>query len=299
MSKPTGLAARLQERMLSNTKAHQAMTKPTTLDDDARMMPIAVDLLIPGRFQPRFRFVQQSLQELAETIKQDGLIQPIVVRPIADGKYEIIAGERRWRAVKLLGWKFIDCIIRDLDDKQVKVVALQENISREDLTDYEKACAILEMEPEYSSKTELSKALGIGRSDLYRFLSFSTLPPEILADLREDPTLLGRVSADSIRQALAGDDKDRVEAALPSLWKRVKAGKLAQAKIPAEIRKAIKEKSPPAPRRDIVRATRTFGFVERNAKFVHMRLDAEAITPAMQARLEDYLESLIDELTAP
>ena len=114
---------------------------PATLAPDEILRNVALDMLQPGRYQPRQMIEPEALEELASSIRAQGVIQPIVVRPISDRKYEIIAGERRWRAAQLAGLKEISAIIRPLSDEAASAVALIENIQREDLNPLEQALA--------------------------------------------------------------------------------------------------------------------------------------------------------------
>ena len=100
-----------------------------------------IDSIKPNKYQPRTVFSEEKIEELARTIHTHGVIQPIVIRTIGDGNYEIIAGERRYRAMKKLGWTEVPAIIRDLDDKETASIALIENLQREELTAIEEAYA--------------------------------------------------------------------------------------------------------------------------------------------------------------
>lgn len=107
--------------------------------DEVIQLPI--NKISPNRFQPRSIFNEEKIKELAQTIHTHGMIQPIVVRKSADEEYEIIAGERRWRAVQSLEWETISVIIRDMNDTETASVALIENLQREELTVIEEALA--------------------------------------------------------------------------------------------------------------------------------------------------------------
>jgi len=106
------------------------------------MQSIGVDLIQRGTYQPRVHFEPEALQDLAESIKAQGVIQPIVVRPIGSGQYELIAGERRWRASQLAGMSDIPAVIRELDDQTAAAISLIENIQREDLNPLEESRAL-------------------------------------------------------------------------------------------------------------------------------------------------------------
>ncbi|KZE37573.1 nucleoid occlusion protein [Bhargavaea cecembensis] len=136
--------------------------------------------IIPNRFQPRTIFDEEKIDELARTINIHGVIQPIVIRPIEDGKFEIIAGERRFRAMKKLKWTEVPAIIRDMDDKETASVALIENLQREELTAIEEAMAYDKLLKLHSLTQEaLAQRLGKGQSTVANKLRLLKLPEPI------------------------------------------------------------------------------------------------------------------------
>jgi ParB family chromosome partitioning protein len=151
--------------------------------DDA-LTELAVGLLKPGRFQPRTRMDPQSIAELADSIKAQGLIQPILVRPVENGKYEIIAGERRWRASQLAGLTRVPVVVRTVPDKAALAMALIENIQREDLNPLEEATGIQRLVDEFEMTHETAaQAVGRSRSavtNLLRLLNLSKAVQDLL-----------------------------------------------------------------------------------------------------------------------
>lgn len=140
---------------------------------------VAIDLIHPNKYQPRTIFSEEKIEELARTIHTHGVIQPIVIRSI-DDKYEIIAGERRYRAMKSLGWKEVPAIIRELDDKETASIALIENLQREELTPIEEAYAYEKLLELHSLTQEaLAQRLGKGQSTVANKLRLLKLPEEI------------------------------------------------------------------------------------------------------------------------
>ncbi|WP_164507232.1 ParB/RepB/Spo0J family partition protein [Companilactobacillus furfuricola] len=116
----------------------------TTSNGDAtrgRVIRVSLDKIIPNRYQPRTDFDEKSITELSQTISEHGLLQPMVVRSYEDGKYEIIAGERRFRALKKLNWHKVPVIVKELDDEETASMALIENVQRENLNPVEEARA--------------------------------------------------------------------------------------------------------------------------------------------------------------
>ncbi|MCD6673731.1 MAG: ParB/RepB/Spo0J family partition protein [Burkholderiaceae bacterium] len=138
-------------------------SEPSRSDEPARALPL--DALQPGRYQPRTRMDESSLQELAASIRGHGVMQPIVVRPIGEGRWEIIAGERRYRAAGLAGLTEVPVVVREVSDEQALAMALIENLQREDLNPLEQAQAIRRLTAEFGySHEQAADALGRSRS---------------------------------------------------------------------------------------------------------------------------------------
>lgn len=147
---------------------------------------IPVSEIIPNRFQPRTVFNDEKIEELAQTIQEHGIIQPIVVRMNENNKYEIIAGERRWRAVTLLGWETVQAIIKYYDDAQTAAVALIENLQREELTAIEEAMAYAKLIDIHGLTQEsLAQKLGKGQSTIANKLRLLKLPMSVQTALLE------------------------------------------------------------------------------------------------------------------
>lgn len=158
----------------------------------------------PNRDQPRKRFDQEALEELAESIKEYGLIQPIVVTQ-KDGYYSIIAGERRWRASKIAGLKEIPAIIREDNEKINSEIALIENMQREDLNPVEKAMGIKTLIDNYGmSQEEVAKKLGKGRSTVANWVRVLNLEPRVLEMAKE-----GKISEGYCKALLAITDPEK------------------------------------------------------------------------------------------
>lgn len=198
---------------------------------------LPVTEIVPNPWQPRKVFNEAKLTELAESIREAGLIQPIVVRRAASG-YQIVAGERRWRAHKMVGKETIKVVIADISDEEMAMLALIENVVRDDLSDYEVSRSIRDTEKEFPSRKRMAEALGIQRSDLYRYLAFGNLPAFILADLDVKPRLLGRDAAEDV-VAVLRNREGRADAITKDLWARVVVGDLDQTKLAKAIKLAI------------------------------------------------------------
>ena len=156
---------------------------------DARdeVVQLYLDDIIPNRFQPREVFDEQALKELAVSIREHGVIQPIIVRPVANGKYEIIAGERRYKASAMAGLTKIPAIVRDLDDKESSKVALLENLQRKNLNPIEEARTYQKiLEIDQMTQEDLAKTMGKSQSSVANKLRLLSLPDEIQQALLQE-----------------------------------------------------------------------------------------------------------------
>ncbi|WP_209125216.1 nucleoid occlusion protein [Alkalihalobacillus sp. BA299] len=148
-------------------------------EEKEEVKQIPIHEIVPNRFQPRTVFDNERIEELAQTIKTHGVIQPIVVRQ-RDGQYELIAGERRWRAVTSLGWATIPAIIKEFNDSQTASVALIENLQREGLTAIEEAIAYAKLlELHGLTQESLAQRLGKGQSTIANKLRLLHLPQSV------------------------------------------------------------------------------------------------------------------------
>lgn len=145
-----------------------------------QLKQIPVELLERGKYQPRREFDPHSLQELSESIRAQGIIEPIIVRPISSHLYEIIAGERRWRAAQLAGLREVPCVVRNYTDTQAAEVTLIENIQREDLNPIEEALALQRLLDDFHyTHEELAVAVGKSRATISNCLRLLQLDPRV------------------------------------------------------------------------------------------------------------------------
>jgi ParB family chromosome partitioning protein len=160
-------------------KEEQQREMETPINKD-EIRKISISDIVPNRFQPRTVFNESKIAELAQTIHTHGIIQPIVVREYENGKYEIIAGERRFRAIKTLGWDTAPVLVRDFNDTETASVALIENLQREELTPIEEALAYGKLlELHQLTQEALAQRLGIGQSTVANKLRLLKLPQEV------------------------------------------------------------------------------------------------------------------------
>jgi ParB family chromosome partitioning protein len=152
--------------------------EPEAKDGSLRNIP--VDLIQRGKYQPRRDIEPESLEELADSIRAQGLMQPIVIRPISDKRYEIIAGERRWRAAQLAGLDAIPALVREVADDAAIAMALIENIQREDLNPVEEAAALQRLQNEFElTQQQVAEAVGKSRSTVANLLRLMSLQPDV------------------------------------------------------------------------------------------------------------------------
>ena len=169
---------------------------PAAEPAEGELRNIAVGQIQPGRYQPRTGMDPERLDELAASIKAQGLIQPIVVRAIGGGRYEIIAGERRWRAAQLADLAEVPAVVRVVDDHATLAMALIENIQREDLNPLEEASALKRLIDEFRiTHQQAAEAVGRSRAAVSNLLRLLELPPEIKQLLEQRRLEMGHARA--------------------------------------------------------------------------------------------------------
>jgi ParB family chromosome partitioning protein len=159
---------------------------------------MAIDLLHPGRYQPRGRFAPEELEALAQSVRENGILQPILVRPHEKlgGHFEIVAGERRWRAAQLAQLHEVPIILRSLDDRSTLEIALIENVQREDLTPLEEAEGYARLMSEFAYTQEtLAERIGKSRSAIANLLRLRSLPEQVRALISEGKLSVGHARA--------------------------------------------------------------------------------------------------------
>ncbi|HOA83643.1 MAG TPA: ParB/RepB/Spo0J family partition protein [Thermodesulfovibrio thiophilus] len=160
------------------------------------LIEIEIERILPGTSQPRTGFNEGSLKELAQSIKEKGIIQPIVVSRVGDGTFRIIAGERRWKAAKIAGLEKIPAVIKDVSPREAVEIALIENIQREDLDPVETASAFERLLREFDiTQEELSKRVGKDRATIANYLRILKLPEEAREYLKNGSLTVGHAKA--------------------------------------------------------------------------------------------------------
>ena len=254
-------------------------------------MEVPVDLVRPSPYQPRIAFDDEYIENLAANIEDIGLNQPIVVRMTEDGLYELIAGENRLRAFRLLKREAIPAIIRHIDNPLAAKAALADNIHRRDLTDFEIGAALrfLMDEGMETSISGLSRLTGKDRTDVRRLLSYSDLPQDVITIIRETPSLIGGTIAKVLADyTLDGHDQLVIEAV-----GMISHGKLTQMRAPSWIASRLNQKEKIETRHTVVdRHGNKLGVLQRNGNEIKFRCAPE-IPPD---KLEDAILKAIHAL---
>lgn len=236
--------------------------------ESAGVQTIRLSDIEPNRKQPRQTFDDAAIAELADSIRQHGLIQPIVVR-YTGTNYQIVAGERRWRACRMLGMSDVPVIIKDLDDSQTAQIALIENIQREDLNPVEEAMAYRSLMDDYDmTQEELSKIVGKSRSSIANAVRLLNLPDEVVELLKKREITSGQAKA----LAAAETDEEMIE-----LAKLAAAGKITVRGIEKAIARAANEEN-----EDEIKSKKTPKTSEERANL--------SFITEMQLSLENHLE---------
>lgn len=182
---------------------------PDTAEAGERLAQLSVASLRPGKYQPRTRMDQASLEELAESIRARGVIQPVVVRPVSDGQYEILAGERRWRAARMAGLERIPAVVREVPDEAALGIGLIENIQREDLNPIEEAAGLKRLIDEFKlTHEDVARAIGRSRAGVTNLLRLLELAPAVQEFVQD-----GRIDMGHARALLAVSRPRQVELA--------------------------------------------------------------------------------------
>ncbi|MBE01997.1 ParB/RepB/Spo0J family partition protein [uncultured Marinobacter sp.] len=188
-AKKRGLGERGLGALLQGSKVS---LNPEDKDRDGELRDIPVDLIQRGRYQPRRDMDPAALQELADSIRQQGVMQPVVVRAIAEGRYELIAGERRWRAAQMAELDRIPAIIRDVPDDAAIAMALIENIQRENLNPIEEAFALQRLQDEFGlTQAQVAEAVGKSRTTITNLLRLIGLTEDVRVMLEHGDLEMG------------------------------------------------------------------------------------------------------------
>ncbi len=195
-SKKRGLGRGLDQLLGIPSEKAGAAAAESAAEGDLRNLP--VDVIRKGRYQPRHEIAEEALQELADSIRAQGVVQPVVVRPLPEGggHYELIAGERRWRAAQLAGLHEIPAVVREVPDQAAMAMGLIENIQREELNPIEEAAALHRLIEEFGlTHQETAEAVGRSRAAVSNLLRLLTLEPKVKQMLEAGELEMGHARA--------------------------------------------------------------------------------------------------------
>lgn len=228
-----------QAEQKSEKVVEKVVEKIKTVEVNTGVEQIEISLIDRNEKQPRKNFDEKALKELAHSIKDHGIIQPLVLRKIGD-RYQIVAGERRFRAAKLAGLKKVPAVVKDFTEREVSEIAIIENLQREDLNPIESARAIQNLIESYNLTQEVvADRIGKSRSAVANTLRLLTLPEEVV-----NLVLASKLSAGHARTLLAIEDKNKqIELANLSMQKKLSVRELEQ--IIKNLNKPVKERVKP------------------------------------------------------
>jgi len=263
---------------------------------------VPIDSIEPNPWQPRRTFNETKLSVLARSIAQVGLLQAITIRRAPDKKFQLVAGERRWRAYRLLNEETIPAVVIECSDEAMETLALTENFTRDDLSDYEIAFSAHLAEGDVRDRTRRAKALGITCNDLERYRAFDGLPDFVVRDLNITPSLLNVSAAQEIANALKEHGEPAL-CALREVWPLVLSCDLAQSKVAAAIHVSLLRHMFPSNAADRVGGTLYAGKVEacvitKDVEGLIFEFKAGAITDDQYAELLDFMGKMFSRRPA-
>ncbi len=201
-----GLSSLISEPVAVESPTQRAVDKKLTSSqpkESGGVETIAISDILPNKYQPRKSFSDESLQRLTDSIRVSGVIQPVIVRPLHErdaahegARWELIAGERRWRAARLAGLETLPAVVRDITDRTAAEWALVENLQREDLNPVERAEALKELRDEFGlTQSQVAEQVGLDRATVANLIRITELEPEILDLLRDGALSTGHAKA--------------------------------------------------------------------------------------------------------
>jgi len=285
----------LEQKLQENTQRHALAVQEANFEEGKEHILIPVDKIEPNPYQPRRIFPQQELDQLAQSIAEIGLLEPILVRKIED-RYQIAAGERRWRAHKQLNKHTVEALVTSITDSDMAVFALAENVDREDLSDYEIGLALKQVESAFPTKKKLAESLGLNREDMYRYYAYDDLPQFIITDLNANPRLLSRSAASDIKRLLKQCGQlPLFNAYLAEAWALLLENELDQTKIAAYVTRKLDEKdSHIRDSRNLIRDGKKVGNIAWTEKHITVKISTKALNADQEQKLKEFLEKLIE-----
>ena len=276
------------------------------MDTDAKVLQVNIDDIIPNRFQPRIAFDEKALNELASSIKEHGIIQPLVLRKLGD-KYEIIAGERRYKAATLAGLTTVPAVLSNIDDNKSAEVALVENIQRRDLTPIEEARSYKNLlDKGYLTQEELAKKMGLSQSTIANKLRLLNLDDQVQQALLDN-----KISERHARSLLTLENKDDQVKWLD----RIVNERLTVRKLDQELKKAMNNNENTEVDVPLVNLDPNLEEIQNNAQDINPQTNnnvaqmmvpedtmteySDTLPPQPQEEIQENLGSVIDPAPTP
>jgi len=292
---------KLKASSLENNEVHSGGVDYDLLNTSHKVLKqIDVKNIDLNPFQPRKTIDDSTIKDLSKSIKENGLIQPISVRKVGNGTYQLIAGERRLKATKLLGETTIYCVINDVSDKESAQQSLIENIDRENLSDLEIGLALRKMEGSFKSIEELAAMIGIARTNIYKYWSYEALPKEGLEILLKNPRVLSRKFSVEIKAILKSIKEDKVrkkaEDHLVTMLIGLVDNKLSASEIVNKLHKFKPEinkgfaKNRQAARENIVSNGETVGSFTRKGNILTISIKTEKVSKNIETDILEFIQ---------
>lgn len=253
-----------------------------------RLQEIEINAISPSPYQPRIVFDNGTIEELANSIALIGLVRPLLVRPLGAGKYELIGGERRWRAHRLLNRKTAQCVVREMDDKTAQMLALTDN-EQESLSDFERGLGFWKLEAggEESSRRAIARRLGISHTVVVRCMQFMSLPEWAVELLKEKPSTITMNYVNKFVK-LCQDH----EAISRPIIEQLFEGKIGQEKALRMIAQEVARQSKGDARSPETYKVEGFGVVKMEGRKIELKCDPSVDLTEIKKRLVSFLNNL-------
>lgn len=292
----------LTQKLAANTKTHREAQQTSSVDLGKKHVKIPIDDIDPNPYQPRKAFAHNEIESLAKSIAETGLLQPIIVREV-DNRYQIIAGERRWRAHKILDKHSIEAIITSAEDNDMALSALVENLVRENLSDYEIGKSLRNLENMFPTKGKLAKAVGMDRTNMYAYFSFEALPENVIAILEKNPALFSRTAAIDLKKVIhANKDNVNLSSILNNAMTLLEKNALKQGKLISYIEKQLSNTAATDAENiknkksnlKLNKEGKTIGTIIRNNQGLTVRINAHVLSDIIEDKIISSLRGILE-----
>lgn len=296
--KKAGLASQLKESLSQQVGQHRELQPNENDEQGARVaQPLRVDLIDPNPYQPRMSFDAEEIEELAQSIEELGLQSPITVR-VKGERFELVTGECRLKAHKVLGRVMISSFVVQIDDETSAANALQENVQRKNLSDFEIFNSIMRMRADFKSSKTIKQKIKISKAHLSRIDAFEVFTPGALEILRKNPKIMGSNTAGSLRSALnllPELDKTAIDEAFCKALRDLTSNKIKQNAFVNAVLTQLGVNKSPKPKSvssDIQKEGVAIAYVKDTKKERVIYLDRKEFTEDQLNSIWDYVKSV-------